>query len=273
MKFIPILALTLAATAAVSSLAFAEPVGTTAAALIAKNQDALVEIQATLSVKPELIDGPPGVGDMINQQPAQEQPGEAKGVVIHSTGLIVAPLAPLDPGAMVGDSLELDTPMGKIKLGLKTSITAMKVITADGHEYPAEIILRDPAAGLALLKLTTPPEGGLTAVALTRDLPAPLPFSQVFDLVRMSADFGRAPAVRLLRIVQTTPPPVPLYDLTGVLNTPGSAAFDAAGRFLGLTVVPLRAKGGGGSLAAIAETGLCILPTSEIIRLSAKAMP
>ena len=250
MKFIPILALTLAATAAVSSLAFAEPVGTTAAALIAKNQDALVEIQATLSVKPELIDGPPGVGDMINQQPAQEQPGEANGVVIHSTGLIVAPLAPLDPGAMVGDSLELDTPMGKIKLGLKTSITAMKVITADGHEYPAEIILRDPAAGLALLKLTTPPDGGLTAVALTRDLPAPLPFSQVFDLVRMSADFGRAPAVRLLRIVQTTPPPVPLYDLTGVLNTPGSAAFDAAGRFLGLTVVPLRAKGGGGGPGA-----------------------
>jgi hypothetical protein len=38
-------------------------------------------------------------------------------------------------------------------------------------------------------------------------------------------------------------------------------------------VIPLRAKGGGGSLAAIAETGLCILPTSEIIRLSAKAMP
>lgn len=259
--------------AAAASLHAAEPPATIAAALIAKNQNALVEIQATLSVKPELIEGPPGIGEIIGQQPAQDQPGETNGVVIHSSGLIVAPLAPLDPGAIMGGGMELDTPMGKLKLKIKTTTSAIKIITGDGHEYPAEIILREPAAGLALLKLTTPPEGGLPAVTLTRDLPTPQPFSPVFDLVRLSADFGRAPAVHLLRFVQTTPPPTPLYDLTGPLQTIGSAAFDAAGQFLGITVVPLRNSDGGMAMEAMDETQACILPTAEILRLGAKAIP
>jgi hypothetical protein len=269
----PVLAASLLASAVMPVLHAADSPSAIAAGVITKNQDALVEIQSTLSIKPELIDGPPGFAEMIEQQPAQEQPAESKGVVIHSSGLIIAPLAALDPGAMLGGGMELDTPLGKIILGIKTTISSLKIITADGHEHPAEVILREPAAGFALIKLSTPPEGGMPAVALTPDLPTPPPFSQIFDLARLGADFGRAPAIRLLRIVQTTPPPVPLYDVTGQLQTPGSAAFDLEGRFIGLSVVPLRGAGGGTSLAEIAETGASILPTAEILRLSAKAMP
>jgi hypothetical protein len=273
MSFRPFLAATLLASAGMPALHAADPPAAIAAEVIAKNAQALVEIQATLSIKPEFIEGPPGIAEMIDQQPAEEQPAESKGIVIHSTGLIVAPLATLDPGAMLGGGMELDTPMGKLKLKIKTTVSTLKIVTADGHEYPAEVILREPAAGFALIKLTSPPEGGLTAVTLTRDLPAPLPFSQIFDLVRLEADFGRAPAVRLIRVVQTTPPPVPLYDVTGPLQTPGSAAFDMSGRFLGISVIPLRGEGGGAAIAEIAQTGPSILPTAEILRLSAKALP
>lgn len=271
MKLIPLLAI--AATAAMAPVHAADSPAATAAALIAKNQDALVEIHATLSIKPQLVEGPPGIGEMIDQQPPQEQPGETNGVIIHASGLIIAPLAPFDPGAVAGGGMELDTPLGKIKLSVKATLSAVKIVTGDGHEYPAEIILRDPAAGLAVLKLTTPPDAGLTAVTLTRDLPTPTPFSPVFDLVRLGADFGRAPAVRSLRFVQATPPPVPLYDVTGPLGTIGSATFDAAGQFLGLTVVPLRNAGRSLSIAALGGTQACILPTSEILRLTAKAIP
>lgn len=276
MQFHPILTVMLLAFAGTPDLRAANPPATTAAAAaaaIAKNKDALAEIQATLSVKPELIDGPPGIGEMISQQPAEEQPAQTKGVVIHSTGLIVAPLAELDPGAMLGGGMELATPMGQIKLGIKTTISNLKIITADGHEYPAEVILREPAAGLVLIKLTTPPEGGLTAVTLTPGLPAPPPFSQLFDLVRLEADFGRTPAVRLIRMVLSTPPPFPLYDVTGPLQTPGSAVFDMSGRFVGISVIPLRGAGGFSSIAEIAQSGPCILPTAEILRLCAKSMP
>lgn len=269
----PILAVTLLAFACMPVLRAASYPAATAAAVIAKNQDALVEIQATLSVKPELIDGPPGFGEMINQQPAEEQPAEANGVVIHSTGLIVAPLAALDPGALFGGGMELDTPMGRIKLGMKTTVSSLKIITADGHEYPADVILREPSVGLALIKLTTPPEGGLHAVTLTPGLSAPPPFSQLYDLVRLNADFGRTPAVRLIRMVQSTPPPAPLYDVTGPLHTPGSAVFDMSGRFLGISVIPLRGEGGFASIAEIAQAGPSVLPTAEILRLCIKAMP
>ncbi len=273
MHFRPILTVTLLAFACLPALCAASPPAATAAGVIAKNQDALVEIQATLSVKPELIDGPPGIGEMINEQPAEEQPANVNGVVIHSSGLVVAPLAALDPGTMLGGGMELETPMGPIKLGMKTTISSLKIITADGHEYPAQIILREPAAGLALIQLSTPPEGSLPTVILAPGLPAPSPFSQLFDLVRLEADFGRAPTVRLIRMVQMTSPPVPLFDVTGPLPTPGSAVFDMSGRFLGLSVIPLRGEGGGSSIADIAQTGPSVLPTSEILRLCAKAMP
>ncbi len=277
MKYPPIFAFSLLASslatlqaAALAPMRATEPPSVIAATLIAKNQDALVEIQATLSIKVEVIEGPPGIASALNQQPEHDQPGKTQGVVIHSSGLVVAPLALLDPGAIMGDETEIETPLGKIRLGVKATVSALKVITGDGHEYPAEILLRDPAAGLVLLKLTTPPEGSMTAVALTKDLPAPPPFSQVFDLERLSADFGRTPAVRMLRVVQTTPPPGPLFEVTGSAGAPGSAAFDAAGNFLGLTVLPLRNKGGG---AVKSQPQICILPIAEILRLAAKALP
>ncbi len=273
MNLSPILALALAATATTAPLHADVSPAAFAADLIAKNQDALVEIQATLSVKPEVLEGPPGIADMLNQQPAEEQPSEANGVIIHASGLIVAPLAPLDPGAVAGGGIELDTPLGKLKLSMTTTVSALKIVMPDGLEHPAEIILRDPAAGFALLKLTTPPAAGLPAVTLTRDLPTPLPFSPLYDLVRLSADFGRSPAIRTLRFVQATPPPGPLYDLTGPLSTIGSAVFDATGQFRGLTVMPLRNQGGGLSLDSLDGSQACLLPTAEILRLAAKALP
>ena len=239
-----------------------------ATALITKNQAALVEVHATVTIKPELIDGPPGIGDAINQQPGRDQPATCQGVVVRDNGLVAAPLAALDPGSMMGEGMEVDTPMGKLKIALKSTTSAVKIITADGHEYPAEVVLKEAAAGLALLKITEPPAAAMPAVALTENLPAPQPFSQALSMVRMAADFGSVPTVRTLRISAATPPPVPMYDITGPLSEPGSATFDHDGHFLGLTVIPCRSKS-----ASLGDIQILILPQSEILRLSAKALP
>jgi hypothetical protein len=240
----------------------------TAEALIARHQAALVEVHATIAVKPELIEGPPGVAEMLGQQNEQEESLEAKGVVIDGSGVVAVPLAALDPTGLIGEALELDTPLGKLKIGMKSTLSAVKVITADGQEFPAEAIFKEPAAGLALLKLNTPPAAGLAAVDLAKDLPPTQAFARVLTLVRLGPDFGCAPTVRVMRIVQTTPPPFPLHDLSGPLSPPGTAAFDQQGRFLGLMVVPARKKQGG-----IPTISPMLLPTSEILRLGAKALP
>lgn len=255
--------------AAVSPLQAAGFDSAAASALIEKNQAALVQIRATVSVKPELIEGPPGIGDMINQQPAKDQPTETKGVIIHGTGLVAVPLAALDPGGIVGsDGMEVDTPLGKLKIGLKTTVSSVKIVTADGKEFPADVILKDPKAGLALIKPGTPLAEPLAAVVLSKDLPAPTLFSRIYAMIRLKTEFGNAPSLRVIRTGAVTPPPVPLIDIADKMVEPGSAAFDDEGRFIGLVVVPFRSKPG-----SMADVRLCILPQSEILRLGAKAMP
>ena len=239
-----------------------------AAALIAKNQAALVEIHATVAAKPELIEGPPGIGDLINQQPAREQSATCKGVVIRDNGLVAVPLAAIDPGSLMAEGMEIATPMGKLKLCVKTTISAVKIVTADGHEYPAEVVLKEAAAGLALLKIDDPPAAGMPAVALTKDLPLPQPLSQALNMVRLGAEFGSVPTVSVLRIGSATPPPTPMYDIASSLSEPGSVMFDQEGRFIGLAVIPCRGTSGG-----VGNMQILILPQTEIQRLSAKALP
>lgn len=261
--------LPLLASAMFGTIHAAEPSATTAAGLIAKHQDALVEVQAVLKMKTEVVGLPEGAGGDI---PEQEESVDAKGVVIHSSGLVAVPLAMLDPTALLGDEgMAIDTPIGSLKIKLQSSVSSIRIITADGREHPADVVFREPGAGLAIVKLTSPPDTGMASVTIEPELPAPLPFSQCFDLTRLGADFNRAAAVRRIRIVQETPAPFPLFEVTGPVQSPGSAVLDSSGRFLGMTMIPMR--GQGHSLAAFAEIRPFILPASEIRRLSAKLLP
>lgn len=238
-----------------------------AADLSAKNKPALVAVHAVLSMSPELIEGPPGVAEMLGQQPAQEQEIDVTGVVIHGNGTVAIPLALIDPGAVMGGGLVLNTPLGKLKIAIKTSVTSAKMITGDGKEFSADVIFMDKKSGLALLKIQDAPAEPLAAVILTKDLPSPAPFTKVCALSRLGADFGREAVVRILRTGAVTPSPVPLIDLGGRVSEPGSAVFDDQGRFIGMTVLPLR-----GSMGDEPNIRICILPTSEILRLGAKAL-
>lgn len=189
------------------------------------------------------------------------------GVVLHGNGTVAIPMALIDPGAIMGGGMELDTPMGKLKIGVKTSVNSIKIITGDSKEFDADVIFMDKKSGLALLKIQDAPAEPLAAVTLSKDLPAPAPFTQVCALSRLGADFGREAVVRILRTGAVTPSPVPLIDLGGMVSEPGSAAFDDQGRFIGMTVLPLR-----GSMGDTPNIRICILPSSEILRLGAKAL-
>ncbi|MEI7911931.1 MAG: hypothetical protein WCK77_20055 [Verrucomicrobiota bacterium] len=254
--------------AAVLSLRAADFDATSAEALIAKNQQALVEINATITIKPELLEGPPALAGMLAGQKEQVQSVTAKGIIIQSDGLVAAPLAALDPTSLMTDGVELDTPLGKIKIGMKSTLSGVKIITADGQEYPAELLRSEPAAGLALVKANTPPAEGMPAIARVKELAAPLPFSRAFALTRLGAGFDRAPTVRVVRIVQATPPPVPLYDVAGPAAEPGSLVLDRNGAFIGMSVIPCRKQSGG-----ILSASLFVLPATEIARLAAKFIP
>lgn len=238
-----------------------------ASALSAKHKSSLVAIHAVLSVSPELIEGPPGVADMIAQQPAQDQETDFIGVVIHENGTVAVPLVSIDPGAVMGGGLVLDSPLGKLKIGIKAVVSSARIIMGDGRELAADVIFKDNKSGLALLKVKEAPETPLAAVSLSKDVPLPAPFTRVWALNPLKAEFGRETAVRILRAGVVTPAPSPLIDLGGPPSLPGSAVFDGEGRFLGMLVLPMR-----GAMGDSPNIRVCILPASEMLRLGAKAL-
>jgi hypothetical protein len=214
-----------------------------------------------------LIDGPPAIADMIAQQPAQNQEIDTTGVVIHSNGTVAIPLVSIDPGAAMGGGMVVNSPLGKLKIGIKSAVSSAKIITGDGTEFDADVIFKDNKSGLALLKLKEAPGAPLAAVTLSKDVPLPAPFTRVCALSPLKAELGRETAVRILRTGVVTPAPSPLIDLGGPFTMPGSAVFDDEGRFLGMTVLPMR-----GGMGENPNIRICILPASEILRLGAKAL-
>ena len=238
-----------------------------ASALSATHKSALVAVHAVVSVSPELIEGPPAIAEIIAQQPAQDQNTDITGVVIHGNGTVAIPLVAIDPSAVMGGGVAMETPLGKIKIGIKAVVRTAKIVTADGSEYDADLIFKDNKSGLALLKIKDALETPLAAVSLSKEVPLPAPFTQVCALSPLKAEFGRETAVRIFRTGVVIPAPSPLIDLGDSASQPGSAVFDDEGRFLGMTVLPMR-----GNMGDTPKIRVCILPASEMLRLGAKAL-
>jgi hypothetical protein len=241
-----------------------------ASALIEKHQDALVRVSLVNTIRLSLLEGPEELSDMIAQQPPQEQPLEAPAVLIHESGLVAAPLAVVDP-TKVMTKISLPTPMGAITLGLNGSMSAVRILTADGREMEADLVFQDAAAGLALFKPREAPEQPLTALALAGAAVVDgTAYAPALLLSRHDATFGHAGKVSATRVAPAslTPPAVhPLVPTAGM--EPGAAVFTPEAGFLGILTVPLR-----GEISLDGNLPIpCLLPAAEILRLGKEVMP
>src|SRR6478609_8363228 len=86
-----------------------------------------------------------------------EEKNEVNGTIVDASGLIVTALGGLDKSAMV-DGQTVNTPMGTFKLKATTEIKEVKVITADGSEIPADLVMKDQDLGLAFIKIRSDSE-------------------------------------------------------------------------------------------------------------------
>ena len=85
---------------------------------------------------------------------AKEEKNEVTGTVVDASGLIVTALGGLDKSSLL-DGQSISTPVGEIKLKAESEIKEVKVITADGTEIPADLVLKDQDLGLAFIKVRT----------------------------------------------------------------------------------------------------------------------
>jgi hypothetical protein len=263
--------LTLAAFAATTVLASASTaeLRATAKKLSESHKDAVV----WLSVLSKTSMGAEGeVPAQIKQALAgqdKEEKSEVTGTVIDASGLIVTALGGLDKSSMV-DGQTVNTPMGEIKLKASSEIKEVKVITADGSEIPADLVLKDEDLGLAFIKVRSDSEEAKGVEFKAIDL-ADSAKGEILDeciaLGRLDESLNREPSLLTSEISGITVRPRMFYRVN--TDAVGCPIYLANGKLLGVSV--LRSPKGGSGRSGQIQVSPVILPAADIAKVAAQA--
>ncbi len=263
--------LTLAAFAATTVLASASTaeLRDTAKKLSESHKDAVV----WLSVLSKTSMGAEGeVPAQIKQALAgqdKEEKSEVTGTVIDASGLIVTALGGLDKSSMVNGQT-VNTPMGEIKLKATSEIKEVKVITADGSEIPADLVLKDEDLGLAFIKVRSDSEEAKGVEFKAIDL-ADSAKGEILDeciaLGRLDESLNREPSLLTSEISGITVRPRMFYRVN--TDAVGCPIYLANGKLLGVSV--LRSPKGGSGRSGQIQVSPVILPAADIAKVAAQA--
>src|SRR5881296_2706666 len=109
-----------------------------------KYQHATVTVQLVLKSKMSMT----GFGGRSN-----ESKQEATGTTIDPSGLTVLSLSATDPGSLLSSMMTGEGEGGTdLKFKMENELTDVKILTHDGAELPAEVVLRDKDLDLAFLR-------------------------------------------------------------------------------------------------------------------------
>ncbi len=199
----------------------------------------------------------------------KEEKNEITGTVIDASGLIVTALGGLDKSSIV-DGQTVDTPVGEIKLKASSEIKGIKVITADGSEVPADLVMKDEDLGLAFIKVRSKSEEAkgveFKAIDLADSGPGGL-LDECIVLGRLDESLNREPSLLTSEISGMTVRPRIFYRVeTAAIGCP---VFLVNGKLLGISVLR-KPKGGDGGHGQI-EVSPVILPAADVAKIAAQA--
>jgi hypothetical protein len=199
----------------------------------------------------------------------KEEKSEVTGTVIDTSGLIVTALGGLDKSSMV-DGQSINTPMGEIKLKASSEIKEIKVITADGSEVPADLVMKDEDLGLAFVKVRSDSDEAkgveFTAIDLADSAPGAL-LDECIALGRLDESLNREPSLLTSEISGMTVRPRMFYRVN--TDAVGCPVFLANGKLLGISVLR-QPKGRSAGSGQIQVTPV-ILPAADVAKIAAQA--
>lgn len=199
----------------------------------------------------------------------KEEKSEVTGTVIDASGLIVTALGGMDKSSMVNGQT-VNTPMGEIKLKATSEIKEVKVITADGSEIPADLVLKDEDLGLAFIKVRGDSEEAKGVEFKAIDL-ADSAKGEILDeciaLGRLDESLNREPSLLTSEISGITVRPRMFYRVN--TDAIGCPVYLANGKLLGVSV--LRSPKGGSSRNGQLQISPVILPAADIAKVAAQA--
>jgi S1-C subfamily serine protease len=262
------IALALAATTTLASASSAE-LRDTAKKISAQHKDAVVWL-SVLAKTSMTADGdvPAQVKQMLAAQEKEEK-SEVTGTVIDASGMIVTALGGLDKSSVV-DGQTVNTPMGAIKLKANSEIKEVKVITADGSEIPADLVLKDADLGLAFIKVRMDSEEAKGVEFQSINL-ADSAKGEVLDeciaLGRLDESLNRESSMVTTEISGVTTRPRTFYRV--ITDSIGCPVYLGNGKLLGVSV--LRNPKGNSSRTGQIAVSPVILPAADIAKVAEQA--
>lgn len=153
---------------------------------------------------------------------------EASGFLLDASGLVVTTNTAIDPAAAYAGGSE---GMGA---SMSSRVVGVKIVTTDGQEIAAKVVLRDKDKNLAFVRPLKKPAKALTGVNFQTSASAQLG-DPVYLLGRLGKTGGRALEIKAERIVSVLDKPRRMYvlDAYSYLYV-GNLAFNEKGQPLGL---------------------------------------
>lgn len=188
---------------------------------------------------------------------------------MDASGLIVTALGGLDKSSIV-DGQTINTPMGEIKLKASSEIKEVKVITADGSEMPADLVMKDEDLGLAFIKVRKDSEEAkgveFKAIDLNDSAKGEL-LEPCIALGRMDESLNRETSLFTTEISGITTRPRTFYRVN--TESIGCPVFLATGKLLGVSVIR-KPKGGAASDGQL-KVSPVILPAADVAKVATQA--
>lgn len=198
-----------------------------------------------------------------------EAKSEITGTVIDSSGLIVTALNGLDKASLLNGQT-LPTATGEIKLKATGEIKEIKVLTSDGTEIPADLVLKDEDLGIAFIKVRSDSEEakGVTFpfIDLANSATAE-PLDECITLGRLDDSMNRTPCMLAGEVIAKAEKPRLTYRIDD--DSVGCPVFLASGKLLGVSVIP-KMKKLADSAGQMQITPI-ILPAADIAKVAAQA--
>lgn len=199
---------------------------------------------------------------------SRESRQDISGTVIDPSGLTVVSLSTVDPGSLVQALMSEDIKM-------ESELADVKILTQDGTEIPAEVVLRDKDLDMAFLRPKTKPEQPMNCVDLKNTGKG-----QVLDVAivlnRLGNAAGRAYSASVERISGIVSRPRLFYIPDSNMTTSGLGcpAFTLDGKFLGVLVTrAIRGDNSGGASSLSGQSGNftgIILPAGDVAKAAAQ---